>query len=322
MKNWYTIEKNNAYAIRMLDKGEVDLSRNLFLKNYRYQKTPMTMINLAVFLTDEHFMIHRNTVFDSIIANFRLCHARRILNRCKKSHVLDSSAEYHLEYLLGSIEVSQRHYQHAIKHFEEEEKIKQTSIEAISMLAWLYTLQRNYTNAFAKLVKLARELTLGDDIEENLEVIDDKCPFIRFPYYQLIVYVLSYVNPDEAKKVLDKMINTSFRSDELLFPEEELILLCLHLRHYSNMKNLLTYLESDPWKSSDCINAMYFMLKAIRDKSKIECDENDVAVYSSWISKFTYTIKRTGSKNDLDYILRKCFFPVARECHFLNCPIH
>ena len=69
MNNETLCFNQNACAIKMLDAGETGAAKSLFYKNYRENKTPMTLINLACYLADEHNMIDKNL---NIFAKFIL----------------------------------------------------------------------------------------------------------------------------------------------------------------------------------------------------------------------------------------------------------
>lgn len=323
MKDEACLDSRNANAIKMLDSGDILSAKNIFLQNYRSRKLPMTMINLAVFLIDDHNILYKNAIYDSMLLRYRVQYGKTILNKCKSNFVLDEISKYHLSCLLGRTDVFQHHYDHAIKHYMEASKIKQNSIEALSMLSWLFILQHHYHDALSCLEALSQVLCLGTDFEKNLDVISESCPFSRFPYYQLLVYALSNTCPDKGKKLLNQMITMSYKYHELLFPAEELILLCLHLGSHSYLKSLIHYYVNNPWKNTNYINAILFSL---------ECAQNEIpnskkytkifAKYTTKTSQFAYYIKCFKTKNEFDYLLQHQLFPAYKECHFLNCPIH
>ena len=322
MNNETLCFNQNACAIKMLDAGETGAAKSLFYKNYRENKTPMTLINLACYLADEHNMIDKNlNIF--AIRYFRSIRAKRILNRCLKSFPLEANDYYHLMCLLGSIEVTQGHYDSAIVHYSNARNIKGESIEALSMLAWLLTLRHHYNDADTCLDKLANALKLGHDMEQNLNTIFEKCPFSRFPYYQLVVHVRSYIRPNESNELLHQMTNTTEDDHELLFPAEELALFCLYLKNLKDFEKIMAYISPDIQKNNDYYNAMLLLMKKINYKSFII--EHYKKIFKKHISKryqYEYAVKRSKWGNDFDYLLSTHFYPSYKECHYVNCPIH
>ena len=313
------LKKRNEYAIRMLDNREVKLARRLFIQNYRSQRTPMTIINLAAFWVDEHAIICQNAICRRIQSQVRAYYAKKILIKGTKDILSDKQATYHLYCLMGRIGIIQRNFNNAILHYSKAKQIEPYSVEVLSMLAWLSVLQHDNSAAYSCLELLSQILKLGPDIATNLETIFEECPFIRFPFYQLLVYVLSSIDNDRAQMIFHRMID----QNEPLFPAEESVLLCLYLKNYSCLDSLMNAFLAEPTNNEEKVNAIVFSLKDNQKCSPIVKPYiATFSQYSSVQSKVIYSLKRRKADNDLEYVLQTFFYPISKECHFIDCPIH
>jgi len=323
------IDSLNTKAIYALDEGKVDLAKKIFYRNYRVGKSPMTMINLAGFLIDEHNNSHRNTLFASIAFYIRICRAKRILENCNRSFSLDNIAEYHADCLLGRIELYKHHYTKAEKYYLKALYIKEDSTEVLSMLSWISVLFSNHASTLYYLKKLSGALKLTNDIAKDANTIFEECPMLVFPFYQLLIYALSYKDSNRAKDILKQLVEMIKADGESVIPTSDIILLCILLDCCSDIEYLMERFLNEPWEHKyTSVNAVLWALRS-KNLQTSQIDYPNINDYirslsklSPFVSKLEYFWKRISYKDDLKMMFKTQYIISFKSCHYLQCPIH
>lgn len=315
--------KENSRAIQLLDANNPRLAGKVFKHNYKRFPSPTTAINYSNFLLDEHYIQSPSVLYESIKL-FRSVHSKHILRKIKTDQKTPQTIKYHLACVNGQAQIKTNHLQKAKVYYEEAYQVNSTSIEAIAMLAWISFLEKQYSLLQQYLGELADVLQLGTDIEKNLDIIFDKCPFVFFPYYQLQVVAYYGTNEKEKAGALLKKMQT-LSKDKKLFSANDIVLLSTYLGEFQDIG---PFFEQYIYLNNGNQDELYYILYGL--KSFLHCCDN--------ISEYYFQIRRSTSViGRIWFRLKICVFNESirdimcqnhrshvsyKECHFIGCPVH
>lgn len=313
------MKEQNRRAICLLDNSETDHAAKIFYNNYRKFPCLTTAVNYAYFLLDEHYSPRKFSFWGSFLRKKKV---RRLLTFSRKQ-TMDDKSKYHVECLSGRCYFEDLHLKKAKRDFELALSMNPVSIEAMAMLAWISFLESDFKKALKYLDKLSERLELGDCFQDNLEILFENCPFIRFPYYQLRAIALYNAgSTNSAFELIDKICEDALSSKDALFPMTEMILVCLHL-HRDRWLNLIAQrIKQDTavYTYDEMNRVIFLLLRESKTHNELRILLRLLWRETSSYSKLNFTVRslllnkiqRTVQQVPLSY----------KECHFLKCPFH
>lgn len=319
------MQELNCLAIQKLDEDEVLLAAKLFENNYKLFPCALTAINYAAYLLDEHY--HS---FDGLKTHFNTFRRKRLAGKLLFSAMtnekININTQYHLACLKGQREFQLHHYKQAKKWYQQAYQLKDNSMEAVTLLAWIAARYKQYDALLTYLEKMASLLKLGDDIEKNEEVIFECCPFRRFPYYLLQVMALYHVGKTtQANELLSILCDVVSSNQGLSFSPSDLMLVCLYLRQYDKLDKLSLSLKNPSWNRDEGVNLliMHLLLRCVNNSHLYRLIK-ELWISTSFYSKCKLIFELLLHKTEFHIVYRFLYGGYAnpQECHFIGCPIH
>ena len=313
------MKKQNQRAILLLDNGENEQAEKVFCNNYRKFPCLITSINYAYFLLDEHYSAKKLLFLGAFLRKKKIKH----LLYSNENQTMDNKTKYHVECLKGRYDFEDFRLKKAKMHFEFALRINPASIEAVTLLAWISFLEHDPAESLAYLDKLSALLQLGDHFHDNLEILFENCPFIRFPYYQLRAITLYEAGlTNSAFDLIDAICESTLSSKDALFPMTEIMLVCLQLHRDYWLKPIVEKIKQDTsaYTDNEMNSVIFLLLRESKTREELKFLSRRLWRETSFYSKLFFTVRSLLLNKP-----RRAFQQVPlsyKDCQFLECPIH
>lgn len=312
------MHNRNRNAILLMDAGKLEQAGKAFLNNYSEHPCLTSAVNYAIFLMDEHC----STAKQSIIFNF--------FRKRKVEHLLsmnrsmaDDESSYHIECIRGHFYYNEFQLEKAKIHYQRALSLKPHSIEASAMMAWILFLTNSYEESLDFLDKLSVQLQLGDDFQDNVEILFENCSFVYFPYYQLRVITLYHMGSlESAINLLNQLCVKSLSPQDALLPATDLVMMCLHLHDHRHLYQIVNKIAANfhTYSDEEIDQTIFYLLKEAKAHGKMRNFIRLLWKKTTSCSKLLHFSQFLLM--DKTYKVFRHVHAVQKECHFIGCPIH